>query len=105
MVKFIFVLRSMKPDRHLKKISPLFDKYKQTLVAPEASVIKEVCDVIRDVTGHEINVRLVSYSVGSKTVSLSVPSVLKHELLLQKEELLAHLKGRLGVKSAPKAII
>lgn len=89
----------------LKKISSFFDKYKQTLVAPESSVKKEVCEVIKDVMQVEVNESQISYTVSTKVVALNVPSVLKSEILQHKRTLLVHLKGRLGAKNAPQTIL
>lgn len=94
----------MKSDPKLKKINSLFDKYKKQLKAPESSVIKEVCEVIKDLTYLDIDKNQVTYNVATKVVTLKIPSVLKQEILLHQKDILLHLKGRLGDKSAPGRI-
>ena len=89
----------------IKPINSLFEKYKSRLVAPQGSVKKSFCEIVQDLYGFEINERNLDYSVYSKTLTLKVSGPLKTELLLRKDEILTHLKGRLGDKSAPKTII
>lgn len=94
----------MKRQGELVKVSSLFAKYQKNLTAPQASVIKVVVEVIYDVCGFKIESKQVTYAVHSKTVTIQLPSVLKHELQRHNEEILLHLKGRLGEKSCPKYI-
>lgn len=92
-------------DPKLKNINSLFEKYKKTLVAPEASVKLAFVEVIDDMLKIEIDVKAVSYTVSSRTLALSLPSVLKSEILQHQDDIIAHMKGRLGPKNAPQAII
>jgi len=89
----------------LKKVSDLFSKYRERLVAPQSSVVAVFLEVVEDLMGFAVKSERVSYSPGTKTIYLSVPSVLKQEILRNKKDILNHLKGRLGEKSAPKEII
>ena len=89
----------------VKPISSLFDKYKQTLKAPEGSVKKEFCEVVFDMLAVEVPVKKVSYTPSARVITLTVGGPLKQELLLHKKDILTHLKGRLGEKSAPKDFI
>lgn len=89
----------------IKPITSLFDKYKQQLVAPQGSVKKCFCEVVADLYGFDIPQKQLEYSVYSKTLTLKVSGPLKTELLLRKDEILVHLQGRLGPKSAPKIIL
>ena len=89
----------------IKPLGSLFEKYKQQLVAPQGSVVKSFCELVDELYGFKVEPSKVSYSVYSKTLTLKVSGPLKSELLLRKVEILDHLKGRLGVKSAPKTII
>ncbi len=86
------------------KVSALFDKYKTILKAPQGTVVKEVIEVIEDLTGIKIDRKYIKYSVTSKTISLTAPSALKQEISLHKAEVMLHLKARLGEQSAPKII-
>lgn len=86
------------------KVADLFEKYKKVLRAPQSSVIKEVIEVISDITGVELTPKFIKYAVHSKTVSITAPAVLKQEIKLHQDEILIHLKARLGEASVPKII-
>ena len=89
----------------MKHIGDLFEKYKKNLKAPQASVIKQVTKVIGEVTNLPVTEKYVQYTVSTKTVHISAPSILKQEILLQKTEILKQLRMELGEQSAPKTII
>lgn len=88
----------------IKPINQLFEKYKQNLVAPQGSVIKCFCEVVYDLYALEVTETMVEYSVGRRTLILRARGPLKTELLLRRTEILQHLKGRLGERSAPQNI-
>jgi hypothetical protein len=88
----------------ITKISTLFEKYKVTLRAPQGTVVKEVIEVIADVTGVELPSKYVRYAVSNKTLSITAPSIVKQEIKLHQDEIMLHVKARLGEKSAPKII-
>lgn len=95
----------MKPRRgEITKVSDLFEKYKKVLRAPQSSVIKEVIDVITDLTGVTLSPKYIKYAVHSRTISLTAPAVLKQEIKLHQDEILIHLKARLGETNVPKII-
>lgn len=94
-----------KKQRQLKPINSLFEKYKKTLRAPQGSVVKEFVETVEDILGITIPAEQVRYSVGSKTLSVSVAGPLKSEIKLREAEILTHLRGRLGPQSAPKTIL
>jgi dimeric dUTPase (all-alpha-NTP-PPase superfamily) len=87
------------------KVSDLFDKYKTILKAPQGTVVKEFIEVVHDLTTIKIDRKYIKYSVTTKTISLTVPSALKQELALHREEILLHLTARLGSSQAPKLIM
>lgn len=89
----------------IKKISSLFEKYKQRLVAPEATVINAFLDVVNDLFGIKCSKDKIRYVPSTKTLSLTGGGPLKSEIKLHEVEILAHLKGRLGEKNSPKCII
>ena len=98
-----------KPQRkgrrgEITKVSDLFEKYKTILKAPQGTVVKEFVEVVQDLLGFKIDRKYIKYSVTSKTISLTAPSALKQEISLHKNEIMLHLKARLGEKSAPKII-
>ena len=86
------------------KVSALFEKYKTILKAPQGTVVKEFIEVVEDLVDIKIDRKYIKYSVATKTISLTVPSALKHEISLHKEEILVHLRARLGGGSVPKLI-
>ena len=98
-----------KPQRkgrrgEITKVSDLFEKYKLVLKAPQGTVVKEFVEVVQDLLGIKIDRKYIKYSVSTKTISLTAPSALKQEIALHKDEIVIHLKARLGEKSAPKII-
>jgi|GEM_PF-371488 len=98
-----------KPQRkgrrgEITKVSDLFEKYKTILKAPQGTVVKEFIEVVQDLLGIKIDRKYIRYSVATKTISLTAPSALKQEISLHREEILLHLKARLGEKSAPKLV-
>lgn len=89
----------------IKPLNNLFDKYKKILKAPQGSVVQAFCEVVEDVLSISITPEQVSYSVHNKTVSLQTPGAIKNEIKLHERDLLNHMKGRLGEKSAPSKIL
>ncbi len=89
----------------VKKIGDLFGKYKNILKAPQGVVISAFIEVVDDVLGIKIPKECVSYTVYNKTLTLRISGPLKTEILLKKQEILTHVKGRVGQKSSPKVIL
>lgn len=89
----------------LKKIDSLLANFQKRFTPPQASVEKRVAEIICEITPLQIKPEQVKYSVGTKTISLQVPSVLKSELQHQKTAILDRLVGEMGVKNAPKNIL
>jgi hypothetical protein len=87
------------------KIGDLFEGYRKRLQAPQKSVIAVAIEVIHDLLGVSLDAKVFSYSPHTKTLSIKAPGMVKSEITLQKTEILAHMKGRLGEKSAPTTII
>jgi hypothetical protein len=88
------------PERGPRPISDLFAKYKKSLVAPEAAVIRETQAVISELLGITIKESQLRYTPSTRT--LHIPQgMLRSEVLSHRTEILAHLKTRLGEKSAP----
>jgi hypothetical protein len=88
----------------ITKVGDLFEKYKVTLKAPQGTVVKEVVEVITDLTGITLEPKYVKYAVTTKTISITAPSTLKQEIKLHQAEILIHIKARLGEQNAPKII-
>jgi len=89
----------------VKKLNDLFQKYKQSLVAPEGSVKKEAVEVVSDLLGIDISSNDFDYKPYDKVLCCKAKGLLKNEILLHQKEILLHLKGRLGEKNAPQKII
>lgn len=89
----------------LKKVSSLFDKYKKTLVAPEASVVSAFLEVVEDLFSVKLSREKVRYNPTSRTLSLSGLGALRSEVKIRESEILGHLRGRLGDKGSPKRVM
>lgn len=89
----------------MKHLGSLFDRYRKILVPPQASVEKRVAEIICEITPLTITKEQVSYSVGSKTIVLKVPSILKSELQHHKTAILGRLESEMGIKNSPKVIL
>lgn len=94
-----------KKEKGITKISALFEKYTSRLIAPESSVIEAFREVAEDMFGFSVKKEQCSYSAYTKTLKLNLSGPPKSEIMLRKEEVLAHLKGRLGEQNAPQNII
>jgi len=88
-----------------KPLSALFEKYKKTLKAPEATVINTFIEVLDEVLQVSLKASQITFSPSTKLLRIQVGGPIKSEILLHKKELLAHLTGRLGDGSAPKDIL
>jgi len=88
----------------MKHVSSLFDRYRTLLVPPQASVEKRTAEIICELTPLQVTASQITYSVGSRTLSLQVPSVVKSELQRHKSAILAQLEKEMGVKNSPKTI-
>jgi len=89
----------------IKPLGSLFEKYRLQLKAPQGSVKKAFCEVVHDLFGFAVKDSDIEYSTHNKIITLKVRGPMKSEILMRKDEILAHLKGRLGEKSAPTSII
>ena len=89
----------------VKKIGDLFSVYRDRLFAPQGAVIDVFREVIEDLINVDIQKDSVSFNTYTKTIQLSVGGPLKTEILLRKEEILAHIKARLPGKNPPTNIL
>ena len=89
----------------MKHVGSLFENFQKRFTPPQASVEKRVAEIVCEITPLTITQEQVSYSVGSKTIALKVPSVLKSELQHHKTAILGRLQEEMGVKNAPKVIL
>jgi len=89
----------------LKKVSDLFSKYREKLIAPQSSVVSALVEVVDDLMGIKIKPEQVDYSTSTRTLHLRLPAVLRQEIQRNKGDILLHLKGRLGERNAPKELV
>ncbi len=96
----------MKPHRtnELKKVSDLFESYKKRLRPPQSSVVKVFVEVVDEVLNITLKPSQIEYSVVKQLLFLKTPSLLANEIKINKKELLAHLKARLGDGHGPTDI-
>lgn len=87
------------------KVSELFKKYKQTLRAPQATVIQEFRGIVYEELGVEIKIHQCAYTPQSRTLVLTVGGPLKTEIILRKKQILKKLTDVLGEKSAPRQLL
>ena len=92
-------------ERGIRNISEFFEVYKKKLTAPERTVISAATELFNDLYGITLSNKQISYSAATKTLAISAPGPIQSEIRLHKEEILAHLRARLGEKSAPKSIV
>lgn len=76
----------------LTKISALFAKYQTTLKPPQATVERAVCTAINERVGCSLAYDQVRYTVATKTIYVSAPSVLKQEIRLSIPEILEEIR-------------
>lgn len=96
----------MKKERgEIKRVGDLFEKYRRTLIAPQRTVVVTFCEVVEEVMGYKLDPKRVKYTPHTKTLSIIGGGPLRSEVQMRKDELLAHMKGRLGEKNAPAAIL
>ncbi len=86
-------------------VGDLFKKYTKILKAPQGVVVTEFIEVVSDLFDITLTKDQCTYSTTSKTLTLRASGMLKTEILMQKKEVLNHLKARLGEKSAPQEIL
>ncbi len=89
----------------ITKIADLFAVYKMRLKAPQGVVVKTFSEVVHDLLNLQVKEGWCSYAVTPKILYISSPGPFKSEILMHKKEILTHLKGRLGEKSAPQDIL
>lgn len=94
-----------KGEANLKAISDLFARHRNNLVAPEASVINAFVEVVGDLLNIKLKKNMVRYQPSSRTLYLTKNGPIKSEIQLRRDDILNHLKGRLGPKNAPKTIL
>lgn len=90
---------------NIVRAGDLFEVYKKRLRAPQGTIVAAFTEVVEDVLGAKLPRKSIAYTVATRMLRVIAPGPLKSEILLRKEEILTHLKGRLGAESAPKDIL
>ena len=93
----------MKKESGPKHLSSLFDRYKKVLTAPEQTVIDTATVVIEELLHIDVSKKHIAYSPQTRVLHIK-HGLLRSSVLPHKAEILNHLKGRLGVRSAPQDI-
>tara|TARA_B100001989_G_C24533379_1_gene462936 strand:+ start:624 stop:920 length:297 start_codon:yes stop_codon:yes gene_type:complete len=91
--------------KKMKKLGDLFQKYQDHFRPPQASIETAFIEVVKEVTDFELKPDFVNYTVSTRTIGITVPSILKTEIKFKQKDILQRLEDRLGKKSAPKIII
>ncbi|MBP9836448.1 MAG: hypothetical protein KBC78_01290 [Candidatus Pacebacteria bacterium] len=86
-------------------VRDLFAKYRNTLQAPQKSVEIESIRVIGEIINYKLTEDQVKYTVTSRTLCITAPSLIKQELRFHHETIIIELKNSLGVKNAPQCIL
>lgn len=86
-------------------LSSLFLKYKNTLKAPQGSVIKEIIAVVKEEVGVSLEEKHFSYNVNKKTVSCLAPGVIRSEIKVKQAVIEEKLEVRLGKQNTPKVFL
>lgn len=89
----------------IKKVADLFEKYRRTLIAPERTVITTFVEVVEDVAGITVPPGSVTYKPSTRTLVIKGAGPLKTEIGMRRDEILAHMKGRLGERNAPTTLL
>lgn len=93
------------PTGNTNQLGNLLEKYLKVFKPPQASVEKECIEVIKEITALELKPHQIKYTVGSKTIGITAPSIIRSEIRRFHPEILKALQKRLGVQNAPTTII
>ncbi len=85
-------------------VRDLFEKYRKTLQAPQKTVELEAIRVIGELVHITLKEHQVAYTPSSRVLAINAPSILKQEVALRRDVVLAELKLRLGAKNAPQTL-
>jgi hypothetical protein len=86
-------------------IQDLFAVYRARLRAPQGSVVKVAVVVLNEHSPVVLDESMVQYTVATRTLSVTAPSLVKHRLLLVAPLILERLEHELGAESCPRAIV
>lgn len=92
-------------EENEQQLGNLLAKYKDRFKPPQASVVKECVDVIKDVSGIVLEQKHLTYTVSSRTLVVQTSSLIRSELKTHHEVISSRLQKKLGVHNAPKLIL
>lgn len=93
------------PKENKDQLGNLLERYRRILKPPQASVEKEAIIVITSITGITLLPQQLSYVVGSRTLVIKAPSIIRSELKIHHPNIVKELQTRLGAQNAPSVII
>lgn len=97
-------MRKERGVKQMQSLNSLLQVYKDRFIPPQASVEKVCAEVISGVTPFTITTDQITYTVHTKTIHLSVPSIVKTELTFYHNIILQELKNRLPKQTVPERI-
>lgn len=86
-------------------VRDLFEKYHKTLQAPQKTVELEAIRVIGELVHITLKEHQVIYTPNSRILAIKVPSIIKQEVMLKRDDVLLELKQRMGGKNAPQTLL
>lgn len=86
-------------------IRDLFAGYRARLKAPESSVVRAAAGVMTEIAPIAVDESMLHYTVATRTLAITAPSLIKQRLLIQAPEILTRLERELGAQSCPRAIV
>lgn len=93
------------PAENSTQLGNLLERYKKIFQPPQASVVKEAIVVIEMITTIKLLPQQLTYSVGTKTLIIKAPSVLRSELMPHHQTIIKELQTRLGAQNAPHTLL
>jgi len=91
--------------KKMKTVGDLFLKYKLVFKPPQATVEKAFIEVVKEVLGFDLDIKMIKYNVGNRTLGLTVPSILKTEVKFKQKIILEKMSIKLGKGNSPETII
>ncbi len=86
-------------------VRDLFQKYKNTLIAPQKTIELEAVRVLGEVCNLKLKEEQVKYTPSSRTLVFVVSSLLKQAMKINQNKIFTELKKRLGPKNSPTTIL
>jgi uncharacterized protein YqiB (DUF1249 family) len=93
------------PRSNRQQLGNLLELYKKRFKPPQASVEKECLAVIEELTPFTLTLEQVTYTISTRTLAITAPSIIKSELRLYHQQILVEVQKRLTESSAPQVII